>query len=234
MVARCESVRVPRRRIAGPPGPSMSPTERSFAKVVTSEAQFRAIVGHPSHRVLGKHVSRLDEHCRAFIAKCPFVLVASADRAGHIDVSPKGDPSGFVQVLDESTLAIPERPGNRKADTFLNLLQNPQVGLLFLIPGKQETLRVSGTAVIVRDQWLRDTMVVAGKVPEFAIVVTVLEAFFHCSKCVIRSRLWSTTEWPDLAGLPSLAQAMVHAGKLRETPEEIQALIDKDSRERLY
>lgn len=212
----------------------MSPSQPSFAEIVTSEAQLRAIVGHPSHRVLGKHVSSLDEHCRAFIAKCPFVLVASADRAGHIDVSPKGDPGGFVQVLDDSTLAIPERPGNRKADTFLNLLQSPQVGLLFLIPGKQETLRASGTAVIVRDRWLRERMAVAGKLPEFAVVVTVREVFFHCAKCILRSRLWSPTDWPDLAGLPSLAQAMVHAGKLQETPEEMQALIDKDARERLY
>jgi uncharacterized protein len=151
-----------------------------------------------------------------------------------MDVSPKGDPPGFVQVLDDSTLVIPERPGNRKADTFSNLLQNRHVGLLFLIPGKQEMLRVSGTAVIVRDQWLRDGMAIAGKTPEFAIAITVTEVFFHCAKCVIRSQLWSTTQWPDLIGLPSLAKAMVDAGKLEETPEQMQALIDKDARERLY
>jgi hypothetical protein len=95
-------------------------------------------------------------------------------------------------------------------------------------------VRVSGTAIIVRDQWLRDGMAIAGKSPEFAIAVTVKEAFFHCAKCVIRSRLWDATQWPDVAGLSSLAQAMVDAGKLEETPEEMQALIDKDIRERLY
>jgi uncharacterized protein len=212
----------------------MRPPNGMFSEIVKTESQFRTIIGHPNHRVLRKHIAALDQHCRAFIARCPFVLIGSADSAGSMDVSPKGDPPGFVQVLDDTTLAIPERPGNRHADTFSNLLQNPHVGLLFLIPGKQETLRVSGTAVIVRDQWLRDGMAVAGKRPEFAIAVTVKEAFFHCAKCVIRSQLWSTTEWPDPTGLPSLAQAMVDAGKLDETPEEMQVLIDRDVRERLY
>jgi PPOX class probable FMN-dependent enzyme len=213
---------------------TMRPTNGMFSEIVKTESQFRTIIGHPSHRVLRKHITALDQHCRAFIARCPFVLIGSADGAGSMDVSPKGDPPGFVQVLDDTTLAIPERPGNRHADTFSNLLQNRHVGLLFLIPGKQETLRVSGTAVIVRDQWLRDGMAIAGKTPEFAIAVTVKEAFFHCAKCVIRSQLWSTTKWPDPTGLPSLAQAMVDAGKLDETPEEMQVLIDRDVRERLY
>jgi hypothetical protein len=209
------------------------PTSR-FSEIVTTESQFRAVIGHPSHRVLRKHITALDEHCRAFIARCPFVLIASADVEGNIDVSPKGDPPGFVRVLDDTTIAIPERPGNRRADTFANLVQSPHVGLLFLIPGKQETLRVSGTAVIVRDQWLRDEMAIAGKTPELAIAVTVKEAFLHCAKCVIRSRLWDAANWLDVADLPSLARAMVDAGKLEETPEEMQALIDKDARERLY
>lgn len=212
----------------------MHPTDRRFSDIVTTEPQFRAVIGYPSHRVLRKHIAALDDHCRAFIAKCPFLLLASADADGNMDVSPKGDPPGFVRILDDTTVAIPERPGNRQAATFANLLQNRQVALLFLIPGKQETLRVSGTAVIVRDQWLREEMAIAGKKPEFAIVVTIREAFFHCAKCVIRSRLWDASHWPDVAGLPSLARAMVDAGKLEETPEEMQALIDKDLRERLY
>lgn len=205
-----------------------------FSETVTTESQFRAVIGHPNHRVQGKHIAALDGHCRAFIAKCPFVLIASADAAGNMDVSPKGDPPGFVRVLDDTTLAIPERPGNRQADTFSNLVQNRHVALIFLIPGKQETLRVSGTAVIVRDRWLREEMAMAGKTPEFAIAVTVTGAFFHCAKCIVRSRLWDPSAWPDVSGLPSLAQAMVDAGKLEETPAEMQSLIDKDLRERLY
>jgi len=205
-----------------------------FADIVTTAEQLRAVIGYPSQRVLAKHVAALDAHCRAFVARSPLVLIASANGAGSMDVSPKGDPPGFVQVLDDKTLAIPERPGNRKADTFSNLIQNQRVGLLFLIPGKQETLRVSGTAAIVRDQWLRDRLTVHDKTPELAMAVTVEEVFFHCAKCVIRSQLWSAGSWPDLAGLPTLAEAMVDAGRLAETPEQMQALIDEDIRQRLY
>ena len=205
-----------------------------FADVVTTEEQLRAVIGHPSPRVLAKHVHALDRHGRAFIAKSPFVLVGSADGVGAIDISPKGDPPGFVHVLDDKTLAIPERPGNRKADTFTNILQTARVGLLFLIPGKAETLRVSGTGTIVRDRWLLERLAVNGRTPELALAVAVEEVFFHCSKCVLRSRLWNAADWPDLSGLPSLAEAMVAAGKLTETPEQMQALIDKDIRERLY
>jgi len=205
-----------------------------FSEVITTEAQFRSVMGQPGHRVLKKHVHALDDHCRAFIAKCPFVLVASADAGGRVDVSPKGDPEGFVRVLDDHTLVIPDRPGNRRADTFINLLQNPRVGLFFLIPGKQETLRVSGTAAIVRDRWIRDETAIGGKAPDFAIVVRVEEVFFHCPKCLIRSRLWDSRTWPDLGGLPSLARAIVDEGKLEETVEEVQAVIDRDVRERLY
>jgi uncharacterized protein len=209
----------------------MDPT---FSEVVTTEAQFRSVIGQPSQIVLRKHVRALDGHCRAFIARCPFLLLASADAAGNMDVSPKGDPPGFVRVLDDSTLAIPDRPGNRTADTFCNLLQNPRVGLLFLIPGRQDTLRVSGAAMIVSDRWLRDQLTAFGKAPDFAIVVKVEEVFFHCPKCVIRSRLWDPAHWPDTDGLSSFAQAIVDAGKLEETPAEIQALLDRSVRERLY
>ena len=205
-----------------------------FREVVSTVAQFRDVIGHPTHRVLRKQVDKLDDHCRAFISKCPFLLIASSDAEGNMDVSPKGDPAGFVRVLDDSTLAIPDRPGNRRADTFGNLLENPHVGMIFLIPGKSETLRIGGTAIIVRDQWLRDEMAISGKPPDFAIVVNVKEVFFHCSKCVIRSKLWDSAQWPQLAGLPSLAQTMVDAGKLDETVEEMHALIEKDARERLY
>lgn len=205
-----------------------------FADVITTEAQLRSILGHPSHRVLAKHVTSLDRHCRAFIAKTPFLLVASCDCNGAMDISPKGDPAGFVAVLDDNTLAIPERLGNRKADTFSNILQNPAVGLLFLIPGKQETLRVSGKAKIVRDAWLRERFSLHGRVPEFVLVVDVEEVFFHCTKCILRSSLWDVSAWPDPAGLPSLAEAMVDAGGLDETVEEMQALITRDIQQRLY
>jgi PPOX class probable FMN-dependent enzyme len=156
--------------------------------------------------VLAKVRRMLNSQCRAFIANSPFVLVASADATGELDISPKGDPAGFVRVLDDTTLAIPDRPGNRRADTFLNLLQRPQVALLFLIPGKGETLRVNGSAVIVRDPWLREQMAVDGKVPELATVVTVREAFFHCPKCFARSGVWQPAQWPGAQALADCPQ----------------------------
>jgi uncharacterized protein len=205
-----------------------------FAEIITTEAQFRGVIGNPNQRVLKKQIAALDDHCRAFIAKSPFVLVSSCDADGNMDISPKGDPAGFVLVLDDNTLAIPDRPGNRRADTFRNLLQNPHVGLLFLIPGKQETLRVSGSAFVVRDEWVRERMALGGKLPEFALIVRVQEAFLHCAKCVIRSKLWDSKFWPDIAGLPTLAQAIVDQTKLGQSVEEVHALIEKDVRERLY
>jgi PPOX class probable FMN-dependent enzyme len=205
-----------------------------FREVVTSESEFRAVIGHPSELVVRKHIHALDDYCRRFIERSPFVLLASADAAGRMDVSPKGDPAGFVQVLDAHTLAIPDRPGNRRADTFGNLLANPHVALIFLVPGKQETLRVSGRGAIVRDAWLRERMAVQGRVPEFAIVVTVEEAFFHCAKCMVRSRLWEPAAWPSTAGLPTLAETSVAHARLGHTVDEVQALIDRGLRERLY
>jgi uncharacterized protein len=208
--------------------------QTTFSEIITTEEQLREILGYPSHVAANKAVTTLDEHCRSFIASSPFMLIASSDAEGNMDISPKGDPAGFVKVLDEKTLAIPDRPGNRRGDTFRNILQNPQVGLFFFIPGKQETFRVSGTAMIVRDQWLREQMPMRGKMPEFAIVVTVQEAFMHCAKCVIRSGIWQQEQWPELNGLPSLAQVMVDHTKLPDSVEKVQTLIDEGYRDRLY
>lgn len=205
-----------------------------FSEVVTTEADIRAAIGRPSRHVLTKATAVLDDHCRAFIARCPFLLIASSDADGNMDISPKGDPAGFVRVLDESTLAIPDRPGNRRADTFRNVLQRPQVGLLFLIPGKPDTLRATGTAMIVRDQWIRDPMAIGDKVPDLALVVTLSEVFFHCPKCVVRSKLWDPGQWPDLEGLASYARIKVERGRLDVSVEEMETLVAKNTREHLY
>jgi uncharacterized protein len=205
-----------------------------FEDIVTAPEQIRALLGSPNERVLKKELSYLDSHCRTFIAKSPFVLIASSDTAGRLDVSPKGDPAGFVHVLDDQTLVIPDRLGNRRADTLLNILSNPGVGLLFLIPGKQETLRVNGRAMIVRDVSVRESLAVNGKLPDLAVVVRVEQTFMHCAKCMIRSKLWEPGAWPDQSGLPSLAQALVEQGGLRESVEEIHALLENDKVTRLY
>lgn len=208
--------------------------QTEFSNVITSEDQLREIVGYPAERNIQKVISVLDEHCRAFIAKSPFMLLATSGADGRLDVSPKGDPSGFVQVLDEKTLAIPDRPGNRRADTLSNILQNPRVGLLFLIPGKRETLRISGCARIVRDEWLREQMAVQGKTPALALVVTVEEAFMHCAKCVIRSHLWEPGQWPSLDGIDSLARVIIDHANLTCSVEEYQEIIDDAYRNALY
>ena len=208
--------------------------QTTFSDIITTEEQLREILGYPSQMAANKAVDTLDEHCRTFIASSPFMLIASSDAAGNMDISPKGDPAGFVKVLDEKTLAIPDRPGNRRGDTFRNILQNPNVGLFFFIPGKQETFRVSGKAMIVRDQWLREQMPMCGKTPDFAIVVTIEEAFMHCAKCVIRSGIWQQEQWPELSGLSSLAQVMVDHTKLPDSVEKLQTLIDDGYRDRLY
>jgi PPOX class probable FMN-dependent enzyme len=205
-----------------------------FREVVQTEEEFRVVMGSPSALVTRKELTKLDSHAREFIGRSPFLLIGTSGANGQIDMSPKGDPPGFVQVLDEKTLAIPDRLGNRRADTFLNLIVNDQIGLIFFVPGKQETLRVSGHAIIVRDLSIREQMAVGDKVPEFAIVAEVDQMFFPCAKCMIRSNLWKPEHWPTLSGLPSLAETMVSAGKLRESVQEMQAIVDKDAATRLY
>ncbi len=205
-----------------------------FQDVITTRDEFRKVMGEPSELVTRKTLSHLDGHCGAFINRCPFIILSTADARGRMDVSPKGDPFGFVKIVDNKTLAIPERLGNRRADSFENILENPRIGIIFLIPGKTETLRVSGSAKIVRDTALRESMAINNKVPDFAIVVSVEEAFFHCSKCMIRSKLWQSDHWPDLDGLPRLAETMVDAGKLDLTPVQMHEIVLNDERKRLY
>lgn len=177
---------------------------------VTSVEQLEAVLG-PVHPVnLEKSLPALDEHCRAFVGMCTFLTVATSSAAGKADVSPKGDPPGFVRVLDDVTLAVPERPGNRRADTFHNVLENPAVGLLLLVPGIDETLRVNGTASITRDPDVLQPMAVAGRAPLLALLVHVEEVFFHCGKALKRSALWSAGGRVDRSVLPSMGE-LLHA-----------------------
>jgi PPOX class probable FMN-dependent enzyme len=205
-----------------------------FRDVVESEADLRSVLGHPAPLVLRKELAALDSNALQFIERSPFAIIATSDADGRLDASPKGDPAGFVRVLDEKTLAIPDRPGNRRADTFTNLIANDRIGLIFLIPGKQETLRVSGRAIIVRDIEVRSLLAVREKVPEFAIIVAIEQVFFHCAKCMIRSGLWAPESWAGGAGLATLAETLVAAGKPAESVEELQAAIDNDAATNLY
>ena len=205
-----------------------------FSDVIRTEDELREVLGHPSAGAAGKAIDHIDKHFAGFIAQSPFVLVGSSDGAGNQDVSPKGDPFGVVVVLDEHTLVIPDRPGNRRGDTFSNIIKNPNVALFFMVPGVPETLRVQGRASIVRDPALRDRMAVKGRSPELAVVVDVDEAFMHCAKCVVRADLWKPEHWPDPADVPSLSAAIIDQKKLAVTPEQMDAAMAKDVRERLY
>lgn len=206
-----------------------------FTQEITTHEQLRERMGDPvSPLVVGKTLGQLDKHCRTFIARTPFVLISSSDNDGRMDISPRGDPEGFVKILDDKTLAIPDRPGNQRYDTLTNLIDNPRIGLIFLIPGKRETLRVSGSARIILDPDLLETMAESGKSPKLAIVVDVEEAFFHCAKSMIRSKMWQPEEWPSLEGLPSLAQTMIDATKAPMPVEALQELVTGDEEQRLY
>jgi uncharacterized protein len=198
-----------------------------FDEVILTRQRLRELTRGPSHRASNKVINHIDDICRRFIAASPFLLVASRSSDGRFDISPKGDPAGFVTVLDEKTLAIPDRPGNHRFDTFHNVLDCAEVGLLFLIPGHGDTLRIAGKARIVRDAALQARLAVAGKPPGFVLLVTVTEAFLHCSKCVIRSKLWAAESWPDRSIVPSLAEAIATHAKTPETVAELQAFITK-------
>jgi PPOX class probable FMN-dependent enzyme len=205
------------------------------ASAIRSEEELRALMGNPvAPPVVEKTLSRLDRHCLTFIGRSPFVLVATTDGAGRMDISPKGDAPGFVRVLDEQTLMIPDRPGNQRFDTFRNLFQSPRVGLIFLIPGKRETLRIGGRGEVVRDAALLETLNAHGKIPALAIAVHVDEAFFHCSKCMIRSHLWEPEQWAALDGLPTLAQTMKDAAAIAAPVEVLEGVIKEDEERRLY
>lgn len=207
-----------------------------FAEPITTRDALRDVLAPPSEFVTNKEVTALDDYCRDFIARSPFILVASSDGAGSIDISPKGDPAGFVQVLDDMTIAIPDRLGNHRADTFENVLKHPYVGVIFLVPGTKNTLRVRGRATIVRDAAIREPMAIGGRVPDLALVVDVTTAYFHCAKCIIRSKLWSADQVEAAAGADDrlLAETMVKHGDLPRTVDEMQQIISDDEAHRLY
>jgi len=204
----------------------------AFKHVIQNEAELRDILGYAGKVAQNKVLSEIDEICRTFIGKSPFVLLGSTDADGNMDVSPKGDPAGFVQVMDSKTLLIPDRPGNQRGDTLSNILQNPHIGLLFLVPGRRDTLRINGTAQIVRDDDVRERFVMQGKVPMFVIAVTVKEVFFHCTKCVVRSGLWSSQHEPD--GLVSFGETIVKHAKLDISVAEADAMVVEEEQTELY
>jgi uncharacterized protein len=176
-----------------------------FQNLLTTEADIRELVGKPAERSIRKERNYLDEFCRGFIRRSPFLLMATSGRDGTCDVSPKGDVAGFVKVLDEKRFVIPERNGNNRLDGIRNILENPQIGLIFIIPGCDYTLRINGCACVTRDPELLAATTVRGVTPRLAIGVETEQAFFHCVKSFRRAGLWMHEQWPGLDELPSYA-----------------------------
>ncbi|MGH2856926.1 MAG: pyridoxamine 5'-phosphate oxidase family protein [Solirubrobacteraceae bacterium] len=175
---------------------------------ITDVGQLRALIGGPSETVVKKIAPRLNALTRQFIERSPFVCVATAGADGGLDVSPRGDPAGFVQILGDSTLLIPERPGNRIADTLSNLVANPRIALLFLIPGVGDTFRVNGTAQIVRDRELLADSAIDGRAPELGLLITIDECYTQCPKAMIRSELWNPDRHLDRSSLPRMGDIL--------------------------
>jgi PPOX class probable FMN-dependent enzyme len=210
--------------------------ELSADEVITSEADLRARFRAPSELSLRKQLDHLDHNCRRFIALSPFLCLATSGEDG-IDNSPRGDVPGFVEILDERTLLIPDRPGNNRLDSLANIVRNPQVGLLFFIPGVTEMLRINGRAKIVTRPDILELFAVNNRAPAVVILVETQEVFLHCSKALIRSRLWQEDAKVDRKVLPSLGQMIAEVldrQPAAATVADYDARIAKSIKETLY
>jgi uncharacterized protein len=208
-------------------------TEAPSTEITSAAELHEALGGEAAPRARGKERARLHEIDRIWLAASPFCLIATADAQGNCDISPKGDPPGLIHVIDDTTVAIPERPGNKRADGYHNVLSNPHVGLLSIIPGRRETLRINGRAKLVRDAPFFDQMTVKGHRPILACIVEIDTIFFHCAKSFLRSELWEPETWhPEV--LPSHA-CIVKA--VQDTPEslaELEAHYGPEYQKKLY
>ena len=206
-----------------------------FRRLVTSVDELTGLIGTPSELVMKKQLAELDRHMMAFIAKSPFLLLGTFSRSGCCDVSPRGDAFGLAKVLDAKTLVIPDRRGNRRVDSLRNILETGQVGLLFLIPGMGETLRVNGRACLIRDEEVMASLAVEGKQPVVGIVVEVEECFLQCAKAVIRSKLWNNRAGDGEPPLPCFAEMLIAQTKCEgETVESLQRQIEDSYANKLY
>jgi PPOX class probable FMN-dependent enzyme len=190
---------------------------------ITSEAELRELLGEPAPAALAKERDALHEFDRQWLAASSFCLVATSGADGSCDVSPKGDPPGFTLVLDDRTIAVPERAGNRRADGYRNVLTNPHVGLIYLLPGRTDTLRINGRARLVTDVDLLDRMVVKGHRPVLAVVVEIDEVFHHCGKAFLRSQLWDPATWDRGDAVPSRPRIAQRLERPDESLEQLEA-----------
>jgi uncharacterized protein len=204
-----------------------------MTSTVTTIEQLESIVGTPLPAVAGKVRHALHDLDRQWLAASRLCFVATSDEHGNLDVSPKGDPAGFTHVMDDTTIVIPERPGNRRADGFHNLLGNPHVGLVFLIPGRGDTLRINGRATIVSDAPYFDDMIVKGHRPVLALEVAIDEVFSHCSKAFLRSEAWKPETW-DAAAAPRRAVIAKTLERPDDSLDELDAYYGPTYAEKMY
>jgi PPOX class probable FMN-dependent enzyme len=202
--------------------------------IIEDIADIREIYGEPMERAVKKQLPRLEKHSRAFIALSPFLVIASADPAGRVDASPKGDAPGFVRVIDDATLLIPDRLGNNRIDTISNLLAAPGVGLIFFVPGLRETLRVNGKARVTTDPALLESCTVQGKVPRSGILVKAEEVYFHCGKALIRSDLWNPEKMLKHSDFPSLGRIIAEQIGDGRSIDDSERYTAESYRTRLY
>jgi uncharacterized protein len=208
---------------------------KNFKECIESQEELRDMLGSPSLRGQNKVISKLDEHCREFIGKSPFLVLATSDADGNCDSSPRGDAPGFVYVHDDHHLIIPDRPGNKRVDSMFNIVTNPKVGLIFLIPGLDETLRINGEATIIKDADVLEKMTVNGKVPLLGIVVKVEQCFMHCGKAFKRSGLWEPETWSLKEELPNAPKILAdHVNMPGMTEERVAADLLEGYKNKLY
>lgn len=205
-----------------------------FRHRVTSTAQLESLIGAPSELVIRKQLSSLDRHMQAFIAEAPFALLGTYGGDGQCDVSPRGDRPSVARAIDSKTLVLAERPGNRRADSLQNIIETGRVGLLFVIPGLGETLRVNGTACVIQDEEVLATLTVHEKQPAVAIAVEVQECYLQCAKALIRSRLWEPPQQLKTPSLSSFAEILIDQTSVDETIESLDEKIQQSYAERLY
>ncbi|HVV22038.1 MAG TPA: pyridoxamine 5'-phosphate oxidase family protein [Pseudonocardiaceae bacterium] len=208
-------------------------TETAEFTEITSVDELTELVGEPVRRVADKVRPSLHDLDRAWLARSPFCLVATSAADGSCDVSPKGDPPGFTLVLNDTTIVVPERPGNRRVDGFRNVLSNPHVGLIYLVPGRPDTLRVNGRARLLRDAPFFDDLTVKGHRPKLAMLVEIEEVFYHCAKAFLRSALWRSESWePD--AVPSRALISKTLERPEDTLAELERYYGPEYAKRLY
>ncbi|WP_332303560.1 pyridoxamine 5'-phosphate oxidase family protein [Rhizobium sp. GR12] len=205
---------------------------------ITDEPSLRGLFEATHSLAILKCQDAIGEHAREFIRRSPFLCIGTQNGEGRADVSPRGDPAGFVKVLDEHTLAIPDRPGNNRLDTLTNIIANPNVGLLFVIPGFDDTLRVNGQAALATDPELLKSMSINDRAPKLAIVVRVSEVFMHCAKAFRRSHLWSPDHFQDRSEMPSLIKIILDettgAPSNRDEMRKMDDDLEKDYQRTLY